>query len=475
MVAVELDQGVQPDTYSWYPWEEPTRKTVRRIREKIGFALVARKEGLTGIVEKIHKYRIENGLDGVFYLHIAKRKLLIVNEAPLIEFIMGDIQLFNKPSNSFNKYINKMFEGLINAPYDVWKIQSPAAKMSGKDMEGYQGIMHDLCVAVIERIKQNPGEYQLEEVFGTLTQDVLVETLFNVDAAQRPISAAELQELLGTITNAVKLSFGEYTTGKLSNVVMLKNKIKFWFDHRKVARLLERAVKKYIEHIDKQGITKGWDIISRLIFYFRSQGIEGFRHIASNIAAFQLAGYLTVRGVMASLIDLLSKHPDQWEMVEKDVLEAADSSFDTVRSGLKVLGAAIGETMRIRPVIELKRTETSEDTLLGKYFVPKNTVILSFQKVMHNDSRFWKDPEKYDITRFMEKESYPLGWYFPFGGKRRICWGNSFADYEMKTILSLFIRHLNIRVVKSVLVNIDTLTLPQLTVHLSPRKELRAA
>ena len=45
-----------------------------------------------------------------------------------------------------------------------------------------------------------------------------------------------------------------------------------------------------------------------------------------------------------------------------------------------------------------------EDMEIEGYMIPKGTNILVNLLAIHKDPRYWKNPEKFDFTRFLDKE-----------------------------------------------------------------------
>jgi cytochrome P450 len=66
------------------------------------------------------------------------------------------------------------------------------------------------------------------------------------------------------------------------------------------------------------------------------------------------------------------------------------------------------------------------------YPIPKDSLVLVSQWVMHRDERFWPEPLKFDPERWTEeaKAARPKFAYFPFGSGPRTCIGEAFAWME---------------------------------------------
>jgi cytochrome P450 len=69
---------------------------------------------------------------------------------------------------------------------------------------------------------------------------------------------------------------------------------------------------------------------------------------------------------------------------------------------------------------------------IGGYLVPKKSLVLMSQYIMHHDSRYFPEPGRFDPERWSPeaRETRPQFSYFPFGGGPRRCIGEGFAWME---------------------------------------------
>jgi cytochrome P450 len=88
--------------------------------------------------------------------------------------------------------------------------------------------------------------------------------------------------------------------------------------------------------------------------------------------------------------------------------------------------------LRLYPPAWIVGRESTENTEVGGYPVPKGTTVYMSQWVVHRDPRFFPEPERFDPDSWTEQFSLalPAYAYFPFGGGPRTCIGASFARTE---------------------------------------------
>ena len=98
----------------------------------------------------------------------------------------------------------------------------------------------------------------------------------------------------------------------------------------------------------------------------------------------------------------------------------------------------IAESMRRYPPAWGIGRRAIEDFAIGGYRVPKGTVVLVSQYLLHHDARFFPDPERFDPDRWLPERqtTRPKFAYFPFGGGTRVCIGEPFAWMEGILVLA---------------------------------------
>jgi cytochrome P450 len=153
-----------------------------------------------------------------------------------------------------------------------------------------------------------------------------------------------------------------------------------------------------------------------------------------------LAGHETTANALAWTWALLAKHPDVERRLhaELDEVVGAGEVMPEMIPRLIYTRMVIAEAMRLFPpawAIGRRAVETCD---IGGYTVPRDTIVLVSQFLLHRDRRFFPEPERFDPERWRPEQQHgrPRFAYFPFGGGNRVCIGESFAWMEGVLVLA---------------------------------------
>ncbi|XP_054165685.1 steroid 17-alpha-hydroxylase/17,20 lyase-like [Oppia nitens] len=106
--------------------------------------------------------------------------------------------------------------------------------------------------------------------------------------------------------------------------------------------------------------------------------------------------------------------------------------------------AFISESLRLRNVAPIGLPhKTLERTTVGKYTVPKDTVIAYLQGIVMMDDKYWSNADKFKPERFLIDGKFnntrPIG-YVPFGVGRRVCLGEKLVIADLFFVLIRFLQ-----------------------------------
>ncbi len=157
-----------------------------------------------------------------------------------------------------------------------------------------------------------------------------------------------------------------------------------------------------------------------------------------------LAGNETTANGLSFTLLLLAQHPEAQEKLQAEaraVLGTRQAAAEDYRA-LPFAHACFAEAMRLfPPVWTIARTAAEEYEWRG-FRVPRGSILLAPQWVLHRDPRFWPEPERFHPDRFLQDpgETRPRFAYFPFAAGSRQCIGEGLAWMEGVLVLATIAR-----------------------------------
>src|SRR5262245_53188586 len=164
------------------------------------------------------------------------------------------------------------------------------------------------------------------------------------------------------------------------------------------------------------------------------------RQVRDEAMTILLAGHETTANALAWTWYLLSQSVDVERKLHAEVKRALDGRLPTVADipALPFVERVVTEAMRLYPPAWLIGRRAIEPYPIGGYVAPARTIFLMSPWVTQRDSRFFKDPDRFDPARWTPtfKAGLPKFAYFPFGGGPRQCIGESFAWMELVLVVA---------------------------------------
>ncbi|MDH5646564.1 MAG: cytochrome P450, partial [Candidatus Heimdallarchaeota archaeon] len=92
------------------------------------------------------------------------------------------------------------------------------------------------------------------------------------------------------------------------------------------------------------------------------------------------------------------------------------------------LHGCLKEALRLYPPIWLQTRKNNEEVIIDNVHIPKGSIILMPQYMIHRDPKYWEHPNEFRPERFLQEKplKHPFS-FFPFGGGPSRCVGNQFA------------------------------------------------
>ncbi|HEX8501377.1 MAG TPA: cytochrome P450 [Pyrinomonadaceae bacterium] len=217
---------------------------------------------------------------------------------------------------------------------------------------------------------------------------------------------------------------------------------------------LDAVIYRIIEERRRTGGDRG-DLLSTLLDAVDEEGDRtGMtdEQLRDEVMTIFLAGHETTANALTWAWYLLAQNPGAEARLHAEldaVLAGGRIPAPEDVPALRYTEMVVAETMRLYPPAWALGRLALEDHEVGGYLIPRGSLVLVSQYVVHRDPRFWPDPERFDPERWTPeaKAARPQFAYFPFGGGPRRCIGEGFAWTEAVLMLASLARRWRARLV----------------------------
>ncbi|QCD81830.1 abscisic acid 8'-hydroxylase CYP707A2-like [Vigna unguiculata] len=164
--------------------------------------------------------------------------------------------------------------------------------------------------------------------------------------------------------------------------------------------------------------------------------------IADNIIGVIFAARDTTATVLTWIVKYLGENPSVLEAATEEhesILRCKEESGEEMglnwsdTKNMPLTSRIIQETLRIASILSFTFREAIEDVEFQGYLIPKGWKVLPLFRNIHHSPDNFKEPEKFDPSRF-EVAPKP-NTFMPFGNGTHACPGNEIAKLEMLVLL----------------------------------------
>ena len=359
--------------------------------------------------------------------------------------------------------------GLLTSEGEHWRRHRRLIQplFTRRDARNFGPAMTEAASRMLKNWDDRPEGSQIDVglQMSALALDIVGRALFGSDltgdaaAISRAMSAGQRVAVLATL---VPLPWGPRSTKALKAVARRAGNTPEGIEGpvgRMIADRRALAAARQPASATDDGAQAGgrMDLLDTLLTARRDDGSPFTdTEIGDELATFMLAGHETSAVTLAWSLALLSAYPAARDRLEQEV--------DTVLAGrapeaadvdrLPWTTAVIAETMRLYPPAwTIERDAIGDDNVAGVP-VPAGSTIAVPPYLIHRNPEFWPDPAGFDPARFLrpgepgaaaaggrvfagERPRYA---YIPFGGGRRACVGQSFAELETVLVLASIVQ-----------------------------------
>ena len=336
-------------------------------------------------------------------------------------------------------------EGLLTSEGDFHRRQRRLAQPAfhRARIASYAGVMTDYALQTRERWRDGDTLDMSEEMM-RLTLGIVGKTLFDADVVSDAQQVGEAMTVVMDLFNTITIPFFELLQ-KLPLPQFRR------FDQAKAR--LDAIIYRLIEERRRSGEDRG-DLLSMLLLAQDTEGDGGGmtdEQLRDEVMTIFLAGHETTANALTWTWYLLSQNPEAEAKLHEEidrVLAGRLPTFEDV-SQLQYTEMVLAESMRLYPPAWALGRLTLEECEIAGYVVPRKSLVLMSQFVMHRDPRYFPEPLRFDPNRWTTeaRESRPQFSYFPFGGGPRRCIGEGFAWMEGILLIAAIAQQWQMRLV----------------------------
>ncbi|MFN2635415.1 MAG: cytochrome P450 [Gemmatimonadaceae bacterium] len=270
---------------------------------------------------------------------------------------------------------------------------------------------------------KDQASVDVHEEMMKLTLAIVARTLFGADVEQE---ASEIGAALTTTFAAFNLGILPFSE------ILERLPLPYMMRFEAARSRLDATIYRIIEERRASGVDRG-DLLSMLLMAQDSEGDGGTMtnvQLRDEAMTIFLAGHETTANALTWTWYLLSQDPEVENRFHREV-DALGNRLPGPEDlpSLPYTRMILAESMRLYPPAWAIGRRAIDRYEAGGYVIPARSMVLMSQYITHRDSRFYRDPERFDPDRWRPEAiaGRPKFSYFPFGGGSRICIGEQFA------------------------------------------------
>ncbi|XP_077975714.1 cytochrome P450 3A29-like isoform X1 [Styela clava] len=384
------------------------------------------------------------------YYIMTKPRIAVHDLNILQQIFVKDFSNFTNRVEKLNPFEETMSNGLLFIEDEQWKrvrtTMTPA--FSSLKLKLMKGIV-ERCVSntidvLGKKCKNENGIFNVKDVFGRLSLDVICASAFSTDVNSQDTSKKEPQisiqakELFKAgffniyFLIGILFPFLETFIGK----ILAKKSFMVYFK-----QLCNRIINQRDDHqhgnnrVDLMQIMLDYKVSDTVIKKGVRKGMSEIEVIANSVTML-LAGYDTTSIAMANLIYNLAQYQDVQEKLHLEIDEVfrkkdGNLDYDSVNE-LNFLELCINESIRLYPPIAKTTRVAKKEINIHGLTIPAGMLMVMPIHALCHDPEYWDDPMEFKPERMKYMDGMNPMVYQPFGSGPRNCIGKRFALMEMK-------------------------------------------
>ncbi|MDX6726651.1 MAG: cytochrome family [Baekduia sp.] len=183
------------------------------------------------------------------------------------------------------------------------------------------------------------------------------------------------------------------------------------------------------DHRRRDDLADRDDVLSMLLLARHEDGARmDDVELRDELVTLLVAGHETTATALAWALERLTHAPGTLERLTEET-RAGDEEY---------LDAVIRETLRLRPVVPFVGRRLTQPQRIGGWDLPAGAKVSPSIHLVHRREDLYPEPAAFRPERWLGVRTNPYT-FLPFGGGVRRCLGASFAETEMRAVLSAIV------------------------------------
>ncbi|KAK7603318.1 hypothetical protein V9T40_003317 [Parthenolecanium corni] len=343
-------------------------------------------------------------------------------------------------------------KGMLTGDADVWKVHRKLLTPSFhfKILENAVGMIEKhaniMCQQLESRVEQ--PEFDITDYVEKCSLDIICETAMGIDLQCQTARYSRYLENLKTITLVMiarifqpwlhtEFLFNISTSGRIYNKalpVIKSHVLKVITDRKEML-----TSKNSLNDQTDDGTKKPKPFLDFILAEsnFTNEEIE------DEVQTIMFAGHDTTKTGISFCLYALSNNPHVQEKLIEEIDDMVAQKGENLSiqdyNSMKYMDNVIKEGLRIYSPVPIVARKVAEDvTLPSGFTLPVGSEANFCLLFLHNDEKYFEEPNKFKPERFEHQERKNPFEYIPFSAGSRNCVGQKFANIEMKVVLFKF-------------------------------------
>ena len=306
---------------------------------------------------------------------------------------------------------------LLDEPEHMTERKLMLPPFHGERMQAYGEVMTEIAAQGIDRWPAD-RPIRMRPRMQAMTLEIILRAVFGVGDGER------LNRLRDQLRRTLNLL--SHPRRAMFMVVLGPERLRRFPPFRRQMERIDALI--YEEISARRGaedLAERDDILSLLLQARHDDGRPmSDRELRDELMTLLVAGHETTATGLSWAIELLARHPAEFDRLQADVAGGDGAYMDAV----------IKETLRLRPVISLVLRKLMEPMEIGGRMLPAGVTVAPSIYLVHRRPDIYPEPQRFRPERFLERPAGTYTW-IPFGGGVRRCLGAAFAEFEMSVVL----------------------------------------